>query len=169
MLNWLPLLLQARGLTKPEAALALVGFNLGGAVAALAVGWLLDTGWRRPAVALCAVALPAALMILAGPPTIGVLTLALAISLGGGVLGCQVILYGVAGALYEPATRGTGLGAAVGVGRFGSIIGPALAGVLLAAGRSSQQVLAGLLPIVALVSLCVLLLALRRSPAATQY
>ncbi|MGZ3376207.1 MAG: MFS transporter [Phenylobacterium sp.] len=152
MLNWLPSLLVAQGLTKSQAAMAQVGFNIGGSAGALLVGRLLDTGGRRPAVILNLMALPAILLALAaihGPATAG-----LAIALGGSVLALQVILFSVAGAIYAERIRGTGVGAAVGVGRVGSITGPAFAAVLLASGGSSAQVLMGLLPIVIVAGLC---------------
>src|SRR6185437_10586194 len=81
MLNWLPLLLVAQGLTKSQAAMAQVGFNVAGSAGALLVGALLDTRARRWAVSVNLVALPAILLALAvihGPATA-----ALAALLGG--------------------------------------------------------------------------------------
>lgn len=159
LLNWLPLLLTAQGLTKNQAALAQVGFNLGGAAGALTVGRMLDTRVRPLGVALCVIALPAVLLSLAlihGPATA-----ALTIMLGGAILALQVILFSVAGAFYPEHIRGTGLGVTVGVGRTGSIIGPLLAGILLAAGGSSVQVLMGLLPMAVVGGACAAFLAWR--------
>jgi AAHS family 3-hydroxyphenylpropionic acid transporter len=45
-----------------------------------------------------------------------------------------------------------GLGAAVAVGRVGSIVGPKLGGTLKAAGHSSGQLFADILPLVVLAS-----------------
>jgi AAHS family 3-hydroxyphenylpropionic acid transporter len=152
MLNWLPLLLVAQGLTKSQAAMAQVGFNVGGSAGALLIGRLLDTPHRRLAVTVNLVALPAVLLLLAvihGPITAG-----LAILLGGSVLALQVVLFSAAGAIYAERIRGTGLGAAVGVGRVGSIIGPAFGAVLLASGGNSGQVLIGLLPIALIAGFC---------------
>jgi AAHS family 3-hydroxyphenylpropionic acid transporter len=152
MLNWLPSLLVAQGLTKSQAAMAQLGFNIGGSAGALLIGRLLDTSARRAAVSINLVALPVILLVLAvihGPTTA-----ALAIVLGASVLALQVILFSVAGAIYAERIRGTGLGAAVGVGRVGSITGPAFAAVLLASGGSSVQVLMGLLPIVIVAGIC---------------
>ncbi|WP_394761659.1 MFS transporter [Phenylobacterium sp.] len=159
LLNWLPLLLTAQGLTKSQAALAQVGFNVGGAVGALSVGRMLDTRLRRLGVALCVIALPGVLLLLAlvhGPATAG-----LAIVLGGAILALQVVLFSVAGAFYPERVRGTGLGVTVGVGRTGSIVGPLLAGILLAAGGSSVQVLMGLLPMALVGGACAAFLAWR--------
>lgn len=152
MLNWLPLLLVAQGLTKSQAAMAQVGFNVAGSAGALLVGALLDTRARRWAVSVNLIALPAILLALAaihGPAAAG-----LAALLGASVLALQVILFSVAGAIYAERIRGTGLGTAVGVGRVGSITGPAFAAVLLASGGGSVQVLIGLLPIALVSGLC---------------
>lgn len=163
MLNWLPLLLQAQGLSKAQAALAQVGFNLGGAAGALGVGVLMDTRWRRLAVVASVAVLAAILVVLAalrGPAVVGA-----AVILGGAVLAVQVILYAVAGALYPQAIRGTGLGAGVAFSRVGSIAGPASAAVLLASGGDAAQVLGGLLPVAVVGGICVLALGWRK-PAA---
>lgn len=163
MLNWLPLLLQAQGLSKVQAGLAQVGFNLGASAGSIAVGHLMDTRWRRSVIAVTVVAAPVLLVLLAamhGPAIIG-----LAVILGGSVVTVQVILYAVAGALYPQAVRGTGLGAGVSASRVGSIAGPAFASALLAAGGSAAQVLTGLLPIVIVGGVCVLALGWRK-PAA---
>lgn len=160
MLNWLPLLLQAQGLSKSQAALAQVGFNLGAAAGALGVGVAMDTAGRRLAIAATVAAPPALLLLLAamhGPATMG-----LAVVLGAGVVAVQVVLYGVAGVLYPQAIRGAGMGAAVASSRVGSVVGPALAAILLASGGSAAQVLTGLLPIALVGGICVLALAWRR-------
>ena len=80
---------------------------------------------------------------IAGLPTWGVLiALATATELsallwlsgaaGFALLGANYALYGVAPAYYPNDVRGTGSGASVAVGRVGSIIGPASAGLLAA-------------------------------------
>jgi len=165
LLNWLPLLLRSRGLSKDGAALAQIGFNLGGGLGALAIGQLLDGRWRRPAVVLVAVALPVLLVLLAGVGGSAMIPVALGVGIA--VLGGQVILFAVAGGLYPQAVRGAGLGAAVGVGRLGSIAGPAFAAALLAAGRSAAQVLTALLPMAMAFALCMLFLAWRAANTAS--
>jgi MFS transporter, AAHS family, 3-hydroxyphenylpropionic acid transporter len=162
MLNWLPLLLQGRGLSSGGAALAQAGFNTGGALGALSMGALLDSRWRRAAMVGVVALLPLILAALAATAVQTATMIALALLLGGAVLAVQMILYGGAGALYPQALRGTGLGAAVGVGRAGAIAGPALAAVLLGAGSTSAAVLQHLLPIVIVCGVCALLLGWRR-------
>jgi MFS family permease len=45
-------------------------------------------------------------------------------------------LYAVAGKMYPTEVRSTGIGWAIGLGRSGAVIGPAMAGFLIAAGVS---------------------------------
>ena len=45
-------------------------------------------------------------------------------------------MYAILGAMYPVRVRNTGTGLALGIGRLGAVVGPALAGVLIAAGWS---------------------------------
>lgn len=137
-----------RGLLKEHAAIAQAAFNVGGAATGLSVGVLLDSRWKRLAIALSLISLPAILMFMATCPPRPGLFIGLAFLLGGSIISQQVIPYAVASATYLLTSRGTGMGTAVAVGRSGSLVGPLVAAALLAAGRSPSQVLIGVLPIV---------------------
>jgi AAHS family 3-hydroxyphenylpropionic acid transporter len=63
-------------------------------------------------------------------------------------IGAQLILFALAPLYYPPLIRGTGVGAAVAVGRLGSVVGPLYGGALLAAGGGSAAVLFGIVPFV---------------------
>jgi AAHS family 3-hydroxyphenylpropionic acid transporter len=166
MLNWLPLLLQGRGLAKGDAAAAQVAFNLVGAAGALVAGLGVDTRWRPLSVALAIAAVPAALLVVAqAPPALTAMALGAAL-LGAGVLALHVILYGAAGACYPPTIRGTGMGGVVGASRVGALCGPSLAAALLAAGHSPAEVLTSLLPVVLTAAACVAWLSWRPAPRA---
>jgi len=130
-------------------------FNAGGAAAALVAGLGLDTRWRPASIVFSVAAIPVALLLVANAPAEVAGMSAFALLLGGGILAAQVILYSVAGALYPPSLRGTGIGAAIGVGRLGSLAGPTLAALLLSAGQTSTQVLTSLLPVVLACGLAV--------------
>ena len=164
LLNWLPILLTGRGLSRGEALTALMGFNLGGALTALLMGVLLDSRWRQAALALCGFALPALLFALAlGDPAVAIVQ-GLAVLLGGAVLASQIALYGAAEAAYPSHARGLGIGAAVAAGRVGSIVGPLFAAALIDSGRATAAVFAGIVPIVVLCSVCVVALSWRAAP-----
>lgn len=150
VLNWLPTLIIESGHPPSLGFSAAMAFNLSGVAGALILGPLTDRlGWRWPLAAAYA-ALAAAMAGLAAA-TQPAAILALAGAAGFLVMGAQFSLYAVAPGLYPPALRGAGAGVAVGVGRFGSIAGPLVAGELRAAGATPGEVFAAMTP-VALVS-----------------
>jgi AAHS family 3-hydroxyphenylpropionic acid transporter len=115
------------------------------------------------------VALPAVLLLLANAPNGSPLLVALPLLAGAAILSFQVILYGVANLSYPPQAQGLGMGAAVGIGRLGAIVGPLFVGMLRASGLTSQQVVTAVLPLAVVCGLCVAALgwrAFRAQPAA---
>ena len=164
LLNWLPTLLANSGLSKPSVAVAMIGFNLGGCLSSLLIGFHLETPLRHRGVLVTFVGLPLLLLLLAvlvRNATPMVLTVC---ALGAAVVAAQAILYAFAPLCYPTRIRGTGVGFAVAMGRIGSIIGPLLGGLLVGSGRSAAQVLAGILPITVMGGLCAIVLAWRAPP-----
>ena len=159
LLSWLPTLLVGNGLTKPQAAAAQIAFNIGGGLAALLMGKLLEGRLRRAAVLTTFVALPLLILLLSRAPPLFNLTVLIVFALGCAVIAAQAFLYAVAPACYPTSIRGLGGGAAGAGGRIGSIAGPKLAGLLKAAGHSYSQLLTDLLPIVVLGSITAIALA----------
>ncbi len=159
MLGWLPTLLAGNGLTHAQAAAAQIGFNAGGGITALWIGSLLEGRWRTLSIVVTFLALPIFLLALARSPPLLMLVLPLVLALGCAVLAAQAFLYATAPSLYPTAIRGIGVGAAVAVGRIGSIVGPLLAGALKGMGHSSSRLLMDLLPIAVAGSLSALWLA----------
>jgi len=159
LLNWLPTLLTSDGLTRTQAAGAQIGFNIGGALAAILIGYLLNGRLKNWAVVITFVALPILLVTLAKSPAQLAIICTTVFLLGCAVIAAQAFLYAMAPAAYPTSIRGVGVGAAVAVGRIGSIVGPKLGGMLKAAGHSPSQLLMDLLPVVVAGSICALLLA----------
>lgn len=164
LLNWLPTLLGGSGLGKSEVAIGMIGFNLGGGLAALYIGFHLETRLRHWGVLTVFIGLPLLLLWLASGPVGVALMLGVVFGLGAAVVAAQAILYAFAPLCYPTRARGTGVGFAVAMGRIGSIVGPLLGGILVGSGKSSAQVLAGLLPVVIVGSLCAIVLAWRQPP-----
>jgi MFS transporter, AAHS family, 3-hydroxyphenylpropionic acid transporter len=159
LLNWLPTLLVADGFSRVQAAGAQIGFNLGGVLTAVLIGYLLGGRLRHKAVIVVFAVLPLLLVLLAkSPPDFKIVAPAVFV-LGCAVLAAQAFLYAVAPVAYPTRIRGIGVGAAVAFGRIGSIIGPKLGGTLKAAGHGPSQLLMDLLPIVIIGSACSLWLA----------
>lgn len=159
MLGWLPTLLADNGLTHAQAAAAQIGFNVGGGIAALWIGSLLEGRWRTLSILVTFLALPIFLLALGQSPPQLMLVLPLVLALGCAVLAAQAFLYATAPSLYPTAIRGIGVGAAVAVGRIGSIVGPLLVGALKGMGHSSSRLLIDLMPIAIAGSLTALWLA----------
>jgi AAHS family 3-hydroxyphenylpropionic acid transporter len=157
MLNWLPLLVIAKGLPAAVGSEASLYFNLAGIPGALLLGFVVDRvgyRWSLTAVFLGVAASISALGLAGGE--IGVLGLS-AIT-GFLILGANYSLYALSPSLYPPQVRAAGAGAAVGVGRLGSIIGPWLGGQLREAGYSAGQVLGFMAPVVLVAAASILAL-----------
>jgi AAHS family 3-hydroxyphenylpropionic acid transporter len=154
LLNWLPTLLVARGLSHSQAAAAQIGFNVGGATAILFISRMLDTRSRRAIVIITFASIPCVLALLALLSPQAALLIATTVLLGGAVLGSQSIVYALAPLIYPTPIRGAGLGAAVGMGRIGAIAGPVMVGMILGAGRPANQVFLILVPLVIIAGLC---------------
>jgi AAHS family 3-hydroxyphenylpropionic acid transporter len=69
------------------------------------------------------------------------------------LVGGQSVLYALASSLYPTEVRGTGVGAAVAVGRVGSILGPLIAGQLLAIGQGASVLLSASIPLIAIAAI----------------
>jgi AAHS family 3-hydroxyphenylpropionic acid transporter len=152
ILSWLPLLLVGSGFTKAEAAGVQVAFNVGGGLAALGIGWLLESRARNPSIVAAFVSVPVFVLLLSHSPSqLAAVTLTV-FGMGGSVLAAQSFLYATAPRCYPTLIRGVGLGAAVAVGRAGSIVGPKLGGALKAAGHGSGQLFTDIFPLVVLAS-----------------
>lgn len=150
LLSWLPSLLIGQGLSRPDAGLVQMAFNLAGAVGSVVTGWLMDHPRRRPVTILVVFgASAAALTAAATAPASLAVFLVVGAALGATVSGVQSTVYGMAPSFYPARLRGTGVGAAVVMGRLGSAAGPLLAASLIGAGRPPSQVLLALLPILA--------------------
>jgi AAHS family 3-hydroxyphenylpropionic acid transporter len=149
LLGWLPSLLVEKGLTRPDAAIVQIGFNVLGAAGGVLTGMLIDRSGRRLTVALVFLSAIVCLMAMAGAPASLGISLVLGSLVGFTVTGAQTILYALAPACYPMEARGTGVGFAIAVGRIGSASGPLLASALLGVGVSSVGVLGVLTPAMA--------------------
>jgi AAHS family 3-hydroxyphenylpropionic acid transporter len=156
LLNWLPTLMGVKGVSKPDASLISVLFNLGTCLGVTILASLLDRKRRSWIIAVWYLGLAGALVGLALSPA------SLAFSGSAGFLAgvfvgsVSLILYGLAPGFYAVVMRGTGAGSMVAVGRIGAIIGPLLAAGLLAAGAGVEGVLLALLPLVAVAGVSTL-------------
>jgi AAHS family 4-hydroxybenzoate transporter-like MFS transporter len=155
IVNWLPALLRAAGMSVSDGVTATSFFSLGGILGTLSEGFLIKIGGP------CRILLTqfglCGLLIVSIAMTADswAIVVILAFLLGFLVIGAQAGLNVLAAQFYPTFIRSTGVGWALGMGRIGSIVGPVLAGILLAREWQPWQVLlAGAIPaLLALVSI----------------
>lgn len=128
--SFLPLILRDSGMPAGQAALAATLYHVGGTVGGVLMSILLDRFGFVVIALLFAVAAPAIAALGLAPTTFAALA-PLATLAGLAVLGAQFGNNAAAGLLYPTAARSRGVGWALGVGRFGAIVGPMIGGVLL--------------------------------------
>lgn len=165
LLNWLPSLLLEQGFSKPQAGTIQMLFNIGGAIGSLLGGVLLD---RRGRTGVVLFAYGGVLASLAGLGLAsGMLAMAIAgFAAGLFIIAAQLVLYALAPPAYPTAVRATGVGAAVAVGRLGSVSGPLAAGQILAAGAGTTGVLLAASPGLVIAALVVIGMSRRRAAEA---
>lgn len=132
--GWLPTLIKDAGLPISQAATITAMFQIGGTVGAILVGWAMDR--RTPTRVIGAAYALGAVCILAlgvGGALSGWLGV-LVTAAGFCMSGAQTGLNAFAPACYPTRARATGVSWMLGVGRFGSITGSMVGGVLLSLG-----------------------------------
>lgn len=163
LLNWLPLLMGAQGLGKTEANYVQIGYNIGGIFGSILMGILLDKIRMSIVIKLIYVGILISLCCLAISPSVALLALS-AVGCGLFIVGGQSALYGLAARFYPTEMRGTGVGAAVAVGRMGSFAGPLFAGMLLSLGSSSAMVIGASIPLIFIAAIAALFLVRKSMP-----
>lgn len=140
--NWTPTLLTAAGFPRLQSTYAGTLMALGGIPAVLGFGWL-SLRFRLAPVIAAAAAASAALSVVfsaigLNPSALMVTTFGLGIAMNM----MQIGIYALLPSLFPAPIRASCTGLAVGLGRLGSAVGPWLAGLLLAAGYSSESLFA---------------------------
>jgi len=137
--NWLPTVVTGMGYSTQTAVLVGTVLQVGGTIGTFGLAWLIA---RRGFIPVLAVTFAIATVSIAliGQPgiSLGLLT-AIVFIAGWCVVGGQPGLNALSGTYYPTYLRSTGVGAGLGVGRAGGILGPYIGGVLLAQQWSSQQ------------------------------
>ncbi|HKF73418.1 MAG TPA: MFS transporter [Stellaceae bacterium] len=128
--QWLPTVLPSVGVPRETGAGALALFQLGGTIGGLILSRQLDRKGLAPVVILFALSMPIVAAI--GYSVVSVPILMIVAFLAGFcLLGLQFGINATSAMLYPTSIRSNGSGWAFGVGRFGSIAGPIIAGFLL--------------------------------------
>lgn len=139
--SWVPTLLKDYGFTPVEAPLGIAMYNLGGIIGTLLLIVLsprLGTARTQVITSCFGIAALVALGV-AQLAHVGVLALLLVAGLGTITNGNGQMA--VATSLYPSGTRATGIGWNAAVGRVGSIVAPAIGGILIAASLGARPIL----------------------------
>lgn len=159
--NWLPVVVRDSGYSNTIAVNSAALFQLGGVVGTLVLGLFI----RRFGVALVlSTCFTIACLSIAGigqPALSLVILFALIFFAGFGIPGSQAGLNAFSATYYPTALRATGVGAGLGIGRIGAIVGPYIVGVMLSHRWANREIfIAAAIP--ALIS-AVLMFTLRRA------
>jgi AAHS family 3-hydroxyphenylpropionic acid transporter len=154
LLNWLPTLVVAKGFSASDGASASFWMNMMSVVGALVLGWSADRIGSRWLLTAVFLGLGGALWGLAVATGLSAV-LACSAAAGFAVVGGLYVLYALAPTYYPGPVRAAAAGAAIAVGRLGSIVGPVIAGDLRAAGYSPGEVLGFLAPAAVATAVCV--------------
>ncbi len=139
--SWLPTLLREAGHTTRAAVLVGTTMQVGGAIGVVALGLLQRRAGLVPLLAGAFLTAAAALAAI-GAPGLPFPGLVAAVVLAGvGLLAGPPMLNALAATWYPTDLRSTGVGAALGVGRSGAILGPLVASALVARQWSMESLL----------------------------
>jgi benzoate transport len=137
MMSWIPKLVVTAGLSESIGVYASTAFNGAAIIGIISLGWM---------------SARIGLSNLIGIFLTGSAIIMIVFAIGGGVKhlflylfiigflmqGGFVGLYAVAAKIYPTELRTTGVGWAIGLGRFGAVIGPYIGGVLIASGTTME-------------------------------
>jgi len=155
--GWLTTVIVDAGFPETTAALIASMVQVGGTVGAFTLGWFVHKVGFVPVLATCGV-LASANIALIGQPWMTAATLFVVVFVAGlCVVGGQAAINSLSATYYPTDLRATGIGAGLGVGRIGAIVGPTLASVFLGQGGTSADLfLAAAVPPL-LLAACMLL------------
>ena len=145
--GWLTTVVTDGGYPQTTAAMVAAMVQVGGTIGAFTLGWFVHKWGFVPVLTTCGVL--ASINIAAiGQPWIPLAMLVTVVFIAGVcVTGGQAAINALAATYYPTELRSTGIGAGLGVGRLGAIIGPTLASMLLGHGWSARDLfLAAALP-----------------------
>lgn len=165
--GWLPLIFQnLMGYDRATANLLGTVVQVGGTVGAFGLAWLITRAGFTPMLALT-FAVAAVSVALIGQPgwslpgLYGIVFVA-----GWCIVGGQPGLNALSSSYYPTYLRSTGVGAGLGIGRIGAIVGPMIGGALVAAQWSPQELLlaAAVAPTISTIVVVTLWFVLGRTP-----
>ncbi|MBT5204552.1 MAG: MFS transporter [Gammaproteobacteria bacterium] len=140
LMSWIPKLIIDLGYSAESGNLAFTLFNFGGVVGIVMLGSMASKWSLSNLISIFAITAAILMWVFAAAASwtavTEVLLMTLIFLIGVSLQGGYTGMYAVAAKLYPIEIRSTGVGWAIGLGRLGAVIGPGLAGYMLATGFS---------------------------------
>lgn len=133
LLSWLPKLVINEGLSESASVLSAVALNGGGVIGSLLLGWFAASFGLTKLISIF-LAISGIIMLSFGLLIEYTNIYVLLFLIGFLLLGAFVGLYSTSAKMYPSEIRTTGIGWALGLGRFGAVIGPYIGGILITNG-----------------------------------
>ena len=137
LMSWTPKLIINLGYSPDAGNLAFTLFNFGGVLGIFILGYLASKWSLSTLISIFAITSAVFMWAFAGAVSLDfnqtslmMLIFIIGISMQGGYTG----MYAVAAKIYPIEIRSTGVGWAIGLGRFGAVLGPGIAGYMIASG-----------------------------------
>jgi benzoate transport len=134
VLSWTPKNLVDLGFTVQHGILALLLLNLGGIFGGLSFGAIAKRSSPRVLASYMLIGLFFSIIVFGMLESSLVQIMILAFIVGYFLMAAMAGFYIIVPHVYPPNVRNTGTGLAIGLGRFGAMVGPPIAGMLIAAG-----------------------------------
>lgn len=157
MLSWLPSLFMGLGFSRQEGSMAQVFFMIGAFFGTIVLGMLIDRYNKVYVVVAMYIGILVGLLSLNSATTLTEIYIAATIT-GTFTIGGQGVLYAYGSFVYPTHLRGTGVGAASAVGRAGAMVGPTVAGFIVASGAGASGVFTAAIPGILLSAIIMVLL-----------
>ena len=137
--SWLPAVVRDSGHSTSAAVLAGTAVQVGGCIGTFVLGVVVQRLGFVPVLAACFASAAVNLVLIGRPGMPLQILFAVAFLAGWGIFGGQPGVNALAATYYPTDLRSTGIGAGLGIGRFGAILGPVLAGELMLRGWSTED------------------------------
>jgi AAHS family 4-hydroxybenzoate transporter-like MFS transporter len=136
--SWLPSVLRDAGHTTSASVLVGTAVQVGGCIGTFALGAVVQRLGFVRVLAPCFASAAVCLALIGRPGAPLASLFVIAFLAGWGIFGGQPGVNALAATLYPTDLRSTGIGAGLGVGRLGAVLGPVVAGALMTAGWSTE-------------------------------
>jgi AAHS family 4-hydroxybenzoate transporter-like MFS transporter len=136
--SWLPTVVRDMGYSTSIGVMVGATLQGGGVIGTLAIAGILARVGFVPVLVACFAVETVAIALIGQPGLSLTLLFVVAFLTGWGIFGGQPTLNSLSATYYPTDLRSTGIGAALGVGRCGGIIGPLIGGAMLGAQWSNE-------------------------------